>query len=76
MAKKRNYYSPDQKVQILKKHLVDRIPLSDICDKYDLHPTVFYQYGKFYLITNIIDCNYQVKSVLSHFYMSADGKSF
>jgi len=29
MAKKRKYYSPDQKVQILKKHLVDRIPLSE-----------------------------------------------
>jgi len=29
MAKKRKNYSPDQKVPILKKHLVDRIPLSD-----------------------------------------------
>ena len=46
MAKKRKNYSPDQKVQILKKHLVDRIPLSDICDKYDLHPTVFYRWQK------------------------------
>ena len=44
MAKKRKNYLPDQKVQILKKHLVDRIPLSDICDQYDLHPTVFYRW--------------------------------
>ena len=46
MAKKRKNYSPAKKVQILKKHLVDRIPLSDICDQYDLHPTVFYRWQK------------------------------
>ena len=50
MAKKRKNYSPDQKVQILKKHLVDRIPLSDVCDQYDLHPTVFYRCtGKYHV---------------------------
>ena len=46
MAKKRKNYSPAKKVQILKKHLVDRIPLSDICDQYDLHPTVLYRWQK------------------------------
>jgi len=46
MEKKRKKYSPEQKVAILKKHLVDKVPLSDICDQYGLHPTVFYRWQK------------------------------
>jgi transposase-like protein len=46
MSKKRKKYTPEQKVQILKKHLVDRVPLSDLCDQYGLHPTVFYRWQK------------------------------
>ncbi len=46
MAKKRKYFTPTQKVQIMKKHLVDRITLSDLCDQYSIHPTVFYRWQK------------------------------
>lgn len=46
MTKKRKKYSADQKVIILKKHLIDRVPVSDICDQYELHPTVFYRWQK------------------------------
>jgi transposase-like protein len=48
MKKKRKKYSPEQKVAILKKHLVDKIPLSDICDQHGLHPTVFYRWQKMF----------------------------
>jgi transposase-like protein len=44
--KKRKNYSPEEKVNILKKHLVDQVPVSDICDQYNLHPTVFYRWQK------------------------------
>jgi transposase-like protein len=35
-------FSPQQKVAILKKHLVEKVPLADVCGKYGLHPSVFY----------------------------------
>ena len=44
MGKQRTNYSPEQKVAILKKHLVEREPVSDVCDRYGLHPTVFYRW--------------------------------
>jgi transposase-like protein len=44
MRKKRKKYDPEQKVAILKQHLVDKVPLSDLCDHYELHPTVFYRW--------------------------------
>ena len=46
MKKKRHNYTPEEKVTILKRHLVDKIPVSDICDQYNLQPTVFYRWQK------------------------------
>ncbi len=50
MRKQRKNYTSQEKVFILKRHLVDRVPVSDICDEYHLQPTVFYRwqsrYGK------------------------------
>ena len=42
MRKKRHNYTPEDKVRILKRHLVERIPVSDLCDEYRLQPKVFY----------------------------------
>lgn len=46
MRKKRKNYSSQEKVSILKEYLVERMPVSDLCDKYDLQPTVFYRWQK------------------------------
>ena len=46
MRKQRKNYTPQEKVFILKRHLVDRIPVSDLCDQYDLQPNVFYRWQK------------------------------
>ena len=46
MRKQRKNYTAQEKVVILKRHLVDQKPVSDICDEYHLHPTVFYRWQK------------------------------
>ena len=46
MLKKRNNYTPQEKVAILKRHLLEKVPVSDLCDQYGLHPTVFYRWQK------------------------------
>ena len=46
MHKKRNNYTSQEKVSILKEHLLEKVPVSDLCDKYSLHPTVFYRWQK------------------------------
>ena len=46
MRKQRKNYSSQEKVFIMKRHLVDHVPVSDLCDKYDLHPNVFYRWQK------------------------------
>ena len=46
MAKKksrsRRKFSAEQKAAILRRHLVDKVAVSDLCDEYKLQPSVFY----------------------------------
>jgi transposase-like protein len=42
--RKRRHCTTDQKVAILKRHLVDKEPVSALCEEYDLQPSVFYEW--------------------------------
>jgi transposase len=44
--KKRKNYTGDEKVRILRRHLLDKAPVSDLCDEFGLQPTVFYRWQK------------------------------
>ena len=44
MSNKRKHYSPPEKVNILRLHLLEKKPISDLCDQYGLHPTVLYRW--------------------------------
>ena len=44
--KQRKVFRPDVKVLILKKNLVEGVAISDLCDQYGFHPTVFYRWQK------------------------------
>ena len=44
--KSRNNYTAGEKVAILRRHLIDHIPVSDLCDEYKLQATVFYRWQK------------------------------
>ena len=46
MKKKRRQYTADEKMAILREHLLEKRSVSDICNKYDLQPTVFYRWQK------------------------------
>lgn len=46
MRKQRKNYSSQEKVFIIKRHLVDHVPVSDLCDEYHLQPNVFYRWQK------------------------------
>ncbi len=46
MSKHRKHYTPEEKVSILRRHLVEKVPVSDICQELKLQPTVFYRWLK------------------------------
>ena len=45
MSRRRRFNS-QQKAAILREHLVDKTPVSDLCDKHGINPTVFYRWQK------------------------------
>lgn len=46
MAKQRRHFAGSEKVAILRRHLIDKVPVSDLCDEYDLYPNQFYAWLK------------------------------
>ena len=47
MEERCRQFTPQQKVAILREHLVEHVPVSDLCDKHKLHPTCcFYEWQK------------------------------
>jgi len=39
---KRRRFTAEEKATILRRHLVDKVPVSDLCDEYRLQPSLFY----------------------------------
>ena len=46
MRKPRKHYTAVEKVAILRRHLIDRVPVSDLCDEHRLSPTLFFLWQK------------------------------
>ncbi len=46
MRKERKHFTPEEKVAILRRHLVDKVPVSELCGELGLWPTVFYRWQK------------------------------
>ena len=46
MAEQRKHYTADEKVSILRRHLLEHVPVSKLCDERSLQPTVFYRWQK------------------------------
>jgi transposase-like protein len=46
MARQRRHFTPDQKVALLRLHLLEKKPISDICEEYQLSVNLFYLWQK------------------------------
>ena len=46
MTTTRKHYSAQEKVTILRLHLLEQKLVSDLCDQYGIHPTLFYRWQK------------------------------
>jgi transposase len=46
MPRQRRHYSPEQKVALLRLHLLEKKPVSDICQEHNLAVNLFYLWQK------------------------------
>ena len=46
MNKQRRHFADHEKVAILKRHLIDKVPVSDLCDELKIYPNQVYDWLK------------------------------
>ena len=46
MKRNRRRFSAEDKVRVLRRHLVDKAPVSEICEQEGIQPTQFYNWQK------------------------------
>ena len=46
MTQHRRHFTGTEKVAILKRHLVEKVPISDLCDEFQLYPNQVYSWLK------------------------------
>ena len=46
MTRSRRHFSAEEKAAIVRRHLIDKVPVSDLCDELGLQPTQIYTWQK------------------------------
>jgi len=46
MNTQRRHFTPQEKVALLKRHLLEKTPVSDLCDEAGIAPNLFYRWQK------------------------------
>jgi transposase len=46
MTRARRFFTPETKVALLRQHFLDKVPVSDLCEKNGITVTLFYQWQK------------------------------
>ncbi len=64
MKKTRNHYTPEEKVGILRRHLLEQEPISKLCEEQGLQPTVFYRWQKEFFENGV--AAFQTKTRTNH----------
>ena len=44
--RQRRRFTGEEKMSLLRRHLLEQVPVSDLCDEHGLNPTVFYRWQK------------------------------
>jgi len=46
MAKQRKFFTPEEKVSVLREHLADKKTVSEVCETHGIQPVLFYRWQK------------------------------
>ena len=48
MTRHRRHFTAEQKVAVLREHFLDKVPVSDLCEKHGIGVTLFYSWQKLF----------------------------
>ncbi len=55
MPKRPKHFTPEEKVSILRQHLLDKVPVSTVCEEAGIQPSLFYQWQKQFFENGVHD---------------------
>lgn len=44
----RKHFSPEEKVAILRRHFLEKVPIADVCERYGVSPNNFYNWQRIF----------------------------
>jgi transposase len=47
-TQQRRHFTAAEKVAILKRHLLEKVPISELCEEYGIQPTLFYTWQRIF----------------------------
>jgi transposase len=56
MTRQRRHFTPEQKGALLRQHFLDKLPVSDICEKHGIAVTHFYSWQKLFFANGPAAC--------------------
>lgn len=62
--KKKKLYSSEEKAMIIREHLENKVPVSELSEKYEIHPNLLYKWQKQYIRLDFIQ---QKSGTMSNF---------
>ena len=45
-SRQRRRFEPEEKVAIMRRHLLEQVSVSDLCDEFGIQPTMYYRWQK------------------------------
>jgi transposase len=48
MTRPRRHFTAEQKVALLREHFLDKVPVSDLCERHGISVTLFYSWQKLF----------------------------
>ena len=48
MHRQRRHFTAEQKVAILREHFLDKVPISDLCERHDIAVNLFYSWQRLF----------------------------
>jgi len=56
MTRHRRHFTAEQKVAVLREHFLDKVPVSDLCEKHGIGVTLFYSWQKLFFENGTAAC--------------------
>ena len=56
MSKERRHWTSDDKIKLLRRHLIEKVPISKICDEARLAPSMFHRWQEQLFVNAALHC--------------------